>query len=163
MLKRNWSTAVFGNHGGSFSSILRWLPSRAGDFAGPAVTDISHYWRWSKRLTEPLLIQLPSHVCIPPASIIPWSCKFLFKNLAREKCFWYIFFPLLISCSYIEMTKLDIQIYVCVSRNKNLRNVLVISFFLVSCESTPHAFIKICFDDFGPLKSIFTLFFLLYR
>lgn len=73
MLKCNWHTTAFEYHGGSFSSILRWLLTRAGGFAVPAMTDISHYWRWSKRLTGHLLIQLPF---MPVSPQFPYSVNF---------------------------------------------------------------------------------------
>lgn len=90
MLKCNWSTIVFENHGGSFSSILRQLPSRAGSFAGPAMTDNNHYWRWSKRLTGPLL---PYYHSI--YAYLPSGRKFLeispLKSGWREGLCWVFF------------------------------------------------------------------------
>lgn len=113
MLKCNWSTIVFENHGGSFSSILRRLPSRAGSFAGPAMTDNNHYWRWSKRLTGPLL---PYYHSI--YAYLPSGRKFLeispLKSGWREGLCWVFFsvtFSLLrlISNCYMEMTKSNRQ------------------------------------------------------
>ena len=110
MLKCNWSTIVFENHGGSFNSTLRWLPSRAGSFAGTAMTDNSLYWRWSKRLTGPLLTYYHSIYVFLPSISRSW--KFLPYNLAKEKgCVGFFFFSdtfsllCLISNCYMEMTK----------------------------------------------------------
>lgn len=91
MLKCNWSTIVFENHGGSFSSILRRLPW-AGDFGVQPWADNSHYWRWSKGWLD-LFYPITAQLCVHSPQF-PDPGNFSPKSGWREGLCWFFFFLL---------------------------------------------------------------------